>query len=217
MHTHRHTWHTLSNTHYKYTTHICTHTLTHTHTLHNTIHMYSYIHTHITHTHAYTHYTHKYHTCPDIAHTPITHIDTTLWKQHLEKLAIFLSSLYILNISPLSDLGLVKILSQSIGGRFPSQIDGSGGYHPEWGNPITKELTGYAFTDKLILVQKLRIPKIQFTNTWNSRRRKTKVWILNPFLEMGTKYPWKELQRQSLEVRRKDKPSRDCPTQGSIP
>jgi|UPI00000E97A0 hypothetical protein len=30
----------------------------------------------------------------------------------------FLSSLYILNISPLSDLGLVKILFQSVGGLF---------------------------------------------------------------------------------------------------
>ena len=30
----------------------------------------------------------------------------------------FLSSLYILDTSPLSDLGLVKILSQSVGGRF---------------------------------------------------------------------------------------------------
>jgi hypothetical protein len=30
----------------------------------------------------------------------------------------FLSSFYILYISPLSDLGLVKILSQSVGGLF---------------------------------------------------------------------------------------------------
>jgi hypothetical protein len=30
----------------------------------------------------------------------------------------FLSSLYILDISPLSDLGLVKILSPSVGGLF---------------------------------------------------------------------------------------------------
>jgi hypothetical protein len=30
----------------------------------------------------------------------------------------FLSSLYILDISPLSDLGLVKTLSQSVGGLF---------------------------------------------------------------------------------------------------
>jgi hypothetical protein len=32
--------------------------------------------------------------------------------------SIFLISLYILDISPLSDLGLVKILSQSVGGLF---------------------------------------------------------------------------------------------------
>ena len=30
----------------------------------------------------------------------------------------FLSSLYILDINPLTDLGLVKILSQSVGGLF---------------------------------------------------------------------------------------------------
>jgi hypothetical protein len=32
---------------------------------------------------------------------------------------------------------------------------------------------------------------------------------------LGTKRPWKELQ--SLELRRKERPSRDCSTQGSIP
>ena len=32
------------------------------------------------------------------------------------------------------------------------------------------------------------------------RRRKTKVWILCPFLELGTKHPWNELQRQNLEL-----------------
>jgi hypothetical protein len=59
-------------------------------------------------------------------------------------------------------------------------------------------------TDKWILAQKLRIPKIQCAkNTWNSRRRKTKVWILQSFLEGETKYPWKELQRQSSEQRLK--------------
>jgi hypothetical protein len=36
-------------------------------------------------------------------------------------------------------------------------------------------------------------------------------------LRKGTKYPLKELQRQSLEMRQKEEPSRDCPTQGSIP
>jgi hypothetical protein len=43
------------------------------------------------------------------------------------------------------------------------QMDGSGGSHPKWGNPITTEHTWYALTDKWILAQKLRIPKIQFS------------------------------------------------------
>jgi hypothetical protein len=60
----------------------------------------------------------------------------------------FLSSLYILDISALSDLGLVKILFQCVGGLFVlltvsfalqkqliykilRQMDGSGGYLPE--------------------------------------------------------------------------------------
>ena len=43
------------------------------------------------------------------------------------------------------------------------------------------------------------------------------MWILCPFLELGTKHPWKELQRQSLELRQKDGPSRDYHTRGSIP
>jgi hypothetical protein len=43
-----------------------------------------------------------------------------------------------------------------------SLLLGSGGYHPEWGKPITKEHTWYAHTNKWVLVQKLGIPKIQF-------------------------------------------------------
>ena len=46
------------------------------------------------------------------------------------------------------------------------QVDGSGGYHPEWGNSITKEHTCYALTDKWILAQKLRILKIQLTDNF---------------------------------------------------
>jgi hypothetical protein len=43
------------------------------------------------------------------------------------------------------------------------------------------------------------------------------VCILLSFLEYGTKYPWRELQRQSSELRQKKGPPRDCPIQGSIP
>jgi hypothetical protein len=35
-------------------------------------------------------------------------------------------------------------------------------------------------------------------------------------LRMGKKYPWTELQRQHLELRQEEGPSRDCPTWGSI-
>jgi hypothetical protein len=38
-----------------------------------------------------------------------------------------------------------------------------------------------------------------------------------PLLRIGNNHPWKELQRQSLDLRQKDGPSRDCHSQGSIP
>ena len=143
-------------------------------------------------------------------------------------------------------------------------MNGTRKYYPEQGNPITKEHTWYILTDKWLLVQKLRIPKIQFTEQMKlkkkddqsmgtlvllrrvkkilmegvtetkygaetegkdiqftnhrklkkkeDQRRKTKVWILRSFLEEGTKYTWKEIQRQSMEQRLKEKPFRDCPT-----
>jgi hypothetical protein len=55
-------------------------------------------------------------------------------------------------------------------------------------NPITKEHTRYILTDKRILPQKLGIPKIQFTDHMKLKK-KTNVWILQSFLEEGTKYP----------------------------
>ena len=50
-------------------------------------------------------------------------------------------------------------------------MDESGGYHPEWGNPIIEKLTSYALTDKWILAQKLRIPKIQFTKHMKLKKK----------------------------------------------
>jgi hypothetical protein len=101
-------------------------------------------------------------------------------------------------------------------------MNGTRKYYPEQGNPITKEHTWYALTDKWILATKLRISKIQFTNhrklkKKEDQRRKTKVWILRSFLEGGTKYPCEEIQRQSVDQRLKERPFRDCPTLGSIP
>jgi hypothetical protein len=44
-----------------------------------------------------------------------------------------------------------------------------------------------------------------------------KFKCVNEEIKKHTKHPWKELQRQSLELRQKDEPSRDCHIQGSIP
>jgi hypothetical protein len=49
------------------------------------------------------------------------------------------------------------------------------------------------------------------------KKRKTKVWILQSVFEGGPKYPWKELQRQTVGQKMKKRPSRDCPTWGFIP
>ena len=73
-------------------------------------------------------------------------------------------------------------------------MDGSGEYHPEWGNPITKEHTWYAPTDKWILAQKLGIPKIQFAKHMKLKNKEDQAWILHSFLERGSKYPWEEIQ-----------------------
>jgi hypothetical protein len=32
------------------------------------------------------------------------------------------------------------------------------------------------------------------------KKNEDQMWTLHPFLEMGTKHPWKELQRQNLEL-----------------
>ena len=67
------------------------------------------------------------------------------------------------------------------------------------------------------LAPKLRIPRHNSQTKWSSRRRKSKVWIFQSFLEGGSKYPWEEIQRQSVEQRLKERPPRDCPTWVSIP
>jgi hypothetical protein len=54
---------------------------------------------------------------------------------------------------------------------------------------ITKEVIRYVLTDKWILAQKLRIPKIQFAKPMKIKWRKTNAWILRSSLEEGTKYP----------------------------
>jgi hypothetical protein len=45
-----------------------------------------------------------------------------------------------------------------------------------------------------------RIHKVHETK----KKEEQNVWILDSFLEWGTKYPWKELQRQSVEHKLKE-------------
>jgi hypothetical protein len=68
-----------------------------------------------------------------------------------------------------------------------------------------------------MLAQNLRVPKIQFTDYIKLKKKEDQVWMLQSFLEEGTKYSKEEIQRQNVEQRLKERPSRDCPTWGSIP
>ena len=68
------------------------------------------------------------------------------------------------------------------------QMDGTRKYHPVCGNPIPKEHTGYAITDKWVLAQKLKILKIQFIDNMKLTKKETKVRMFQSFLEGGTKY-----------------------------
>jgi hypothetical protein len=64
--------------------------------------------------------------------------------------------------------------------------------------------------------EKEKYDKIQFAQHMKLKNEDQSVNTL-PLLRIGNNHPWKELQRQSLELRQKDGPSRDCHIQGSIP
>ena len=65
----------------------------------------------------------------------------------------------------------------------------SGGYHPKWDNLITKEHTWYALTDKWILAQKLRIPKIQFSKHMKLKKKEDKSVDTSILFRRGSKIP----------------------------
>ena len=71
----------------------------------------------------------------------------------------------------------------------------------------------------LILAQKLSIAryKVQFAKHMKLKKKEDQSVDTLPLLRIGNNHPWKELQRQSLELRQKNGPSRDCNIQGSIP
>jgi hypothetical protein len=69
------------------------------------------------------------------------------------------------------------------------QMEWSGGYFPEWGNPNTKEHTWYIITDKWILAQKVRIPKIQFAKHMKLKKKENQSVDISILLRRGNKTP----------------------------
>jgi hypothetical protein len=47
-------------------------------------------------------------------------------------------------------------------------------------NPVTKEHTCYALTDKWILAQRLKIPKIQFTDHMKLKKKEDQCGCFSP-------------------------------------
>jgi hypothetical protein len=65
--------------------------------------------------------------------------------------------------------------------------------HPEWGNPIAKENTLYALTDKWILAQKLQITRIKFTD--NIKLNKKDNQSVGTSVLRRTKYSQEQIWR----------------------
>ena len=67
-------------------------------------------------------------------------------------------------------------------------MDGTRKCHPEQGNPITKEYTWCALTNKWMLAQKLKINKLQFSQHRKLKKKENlSKGALVP-LRRGTKY-----------------------------
>ena len=74
-------------------------------------------------------------------------------------------------------------------------MDGTRKYHPEKGDPITKEHTWYALTDKWILAQKLGIPKIKFTGHMKLKKKEDQSVSDSVLLRRRTKYSQDQIWR----------------------
>jgi hypothetical protein len=79
--------------------------------------------------------------------------------------------------------------------------------------PSTKSLSCHRCQTRPPLLYTLLEPQ----TTWSSKSKKSNVWVLQSFLEGGTKYSREEIWRLNVEHRLKERPYRDCPTWGSIP
>jgi hypothetical protein len=78
-------------------------------------------------------------------------------------------------------------------------MDRSRKYHPECGNPITKEHTCYALPDKSKLAQKLRILTIKFTYDMKFKKKEDQSVDDSVLLRRGNKILKGEIWRKSVK------------------
>jgi hypothetical protein len=71
--------------------------------------------------------------------------------------------------------------------KFHRQMDGSRKYHPERGNPVSKEHTWYALSDKWILTQKLRTPKNTIHRHMKLKKKEDQIVDASVLLRRGNK------------------------------
>ena len=96
-------------------------------------------------------------------------------------------------------------------------MDGTRKYLPECGKPITKEHTWCALTEKWILAQKLRIPKIQFTEHMKLKKKEDQSVGASVLLRKGSKILVGANMETKCEAETEGKViPRHCPTWGFI-
>ena len=96
-------------------------------------------------------------------------------------------------------------------------MDVSGGYYPEWANPITKELIWYALTDKWILTPKPRIPKIQFEKHKKIKKKEDQHVDTLFLLRIGNKIPMEGVTETKFGANTKGWSIQRLPYQGIHP
>jgi hypothetical protein len=70
--------------------------------------------------------------------------------------------------------------------------------------PTIKKHTWYVLSDKRILAQRLGVPKIQFTNHMELKKKEDRTVDISVLLRRWNNLPWKELDRQRVEKRLKE-------------
>jgi hypothetical protein len=72
-------------------------------------------------------------------------------------------------------------------------------------------------TEKWVLAQKLRIPKIKFTDHKKLKKKEDQIVDTSVLFKRGNKILMGGNTEKNVEQRLKERPPRDCPIWGSIP